>query len=124
MAEGDNPHQHQQRWNESPTDSWRREMRELIHDARTDFRERIGELKMGMTDLKVGMNDRLGPMEREIGELRAGKADRSEVAPKQVANIVYGLCAIVLVGFATVAVNYFIQAPMHNSVPTPSVAKP
>jgi hypothetical protein len=89
-------------------------MRELIAEARVDFRERINEVKVGMNDLKSGMNDRLGPMERSIGELRAGKADRAELdgkADKLSQTVVYGFVGVVLLAFATVVTAYFIRSP-------------
>jgi hypothetical protein len=94
MPDGDHPHiPHQQRWNETSQDSWRREMRELINDTRTDLRERI-------TEVKITLGDRLGPLERKIGELEAGKADKedlSQKADKKTELIVYGLITMIVV---------------------------
>ncbi|MDF2969692.1 MAG: hypothetical protein K0R61_142 [Microvirga sp.] len=108
MAEGE---QHQQRWNESSTDSWRREMRELILDARNDFRERINELKTGVAEVKAGMNDQLSSLQREVGALKEGKADKSEVASKQTQTLVYGAVGVFLFALVTVVANYFIRPP-------------
>jgi hypothetical protein len=115
------------RWGDTAitTDSWRREMRELIAEARGDFRERFTEMKSSMNELKSSMNDRLGPMERSIGELRAGKADRAELegkADKLSQTVVYGFVGVVLLAFATVVTAYFIRAPAGQPTDPPAAA--
>lgn len=122
MADGD---ESRPRWGETASESWRREMRELIADARVDFRERINETKVLMNELKSSMNDRLGPMERSIGELRAGKADKEDLdkkADKLSQTVVYGFVGVVLLAFATVVTAYFIRAPSGADLSPPAAS--
>lgn len=78
--------------------------KELLNYQLKAIYERLGSIEKKLDD---------GPSRREFTDLEnivKEKADSKDLS--RLEKIVYGFCALVLIGFVTVIVNFFIRTPI------------